>query len=175
MFNLADDWKTVERPIDRVRMLKGENQRGRVLTSQEEKRYLARLLHDWRSSSPSTLYLSAHVLNALGTPHGCLHAPVFGWAQRYQDHKALRPSPTTGYTQGHGKGYIDLQQPRRSFPVPVWTAFTTGTVGAPRHRYARWKLNFVSCNVSTAAFISTMIGLIWKSPCIKTQSSCCHV
>ena len=49
MFNLAYEWKVVERPLDRVRMLKGENQRDRVLTSQEEKRYLgqaAPLLHD---------------------------------------------------------------------------------------------------------------------------------
>lgn len=49
MFNLAYEWKVVERPLDRVRMLKGENQRDRVLTSQEEKRYLgqtAPLLRD---------------------------------------------------------------------------------------------------------------------------------
>jgi len=49
MFNLAYEWKVVERPLDRVRMLKGEDQRDRVLTSQEEKRYLgqaAPLLHD---------------------------------------------------------------------------------------------------------------------------------
>jgi integrase len=42
MFNLAYEWKVVERPLDRVRMLKGENQRDRVLTSEEEKRYLSR-------------------------------------------------------------------------------------------------------------------------------------
>ncbi len=49
MFNLAYEWKVLERPLDRVRMLKGENQRDRVLTSQEEKRYLshaAPLLYD---------------------------------------------------------------------------------------------------------------------------------
>ena len=40
MFNLAYEWKVVERPLGRVRMLKGENQRDRVLTAQEEKRYL---------------------------------------------------------------------------------------------------------------------------------------
>lgn len=49
MFNLAYEWKVVERPLGRVRMLKGENQRDRVLTAQEEKRYLgnaAPLLRD---------------------------------------------------------------------------------------------------------------------------------
>jgi integrase len=49
MFNLAYEWKVVERPLDRVRMLKGENQRDRVLTPQEEKPYLSEappLLHD---------------------------------------------------------------------------------------------------------------------------------
>jgi len=49
MFNLAYEWKVVDRPLDRVRMLKGENQRDRVLTSQEEKRYLSQaapLLYD---------------------------------------------------------------------------------------------------------------------------------
>lgn len=49
MFNLAYEWKVVERPLGRVRMLKGENQRDRVLTEKEEKRYLgqaAPLLHD---------------------------------------------------------------------------------------------------------------------------------
>src|SRR5437773_557602 len=49
MFNLAYEWKVVERPLDRVRMLKGENQRDRVLAPQEEKPYLSQaapLLHD---------------------------------------------------------------------------------------------------------------------------------
>jgi integrase len=49
MFNLAYEWKVVERPLDRVRMLKGENQRDRVLSAPEEKRYLGQappLLHD---------------------------------------------------------------------------------------------------------------------------------
>ena len=49
MFNLAYEWKVVERPLNRVRMLKGENQRDRVLTAEEEKRYLrqaAPLLRD---------------------------------------------------------------------------------------------------------------------------------
>jgi integrase len=47
MFNLAYEWKVVERPLDRVRMLKGENQRDRVLTSQEEKRYLGQAAPLW--------------------------------------------------------------------------------------------------------------------------------
>ena len=49
MFNLAYEWKVVERPLNRVRMLKGENQRDRVLTPEEEKKYLrqaAPLLRD---------------------------------------------------------------------------------------------------------------------------------
>lgn len=49
MFNLASEWNVVERPLHRVRMLKGENQRDRVLTSEEEKKYLrqaAPLLRD---------------------------------------------------------------------------------------------------------------------------------
>src|SRR5450759_2818980 len=33
-------------------------------------------------------------------PHGCLHAPVFGRPQRYQDHQALCSSPATGHAQG---------------------------------------------------------------------------
>jgi len=49
MFNLANEWNVVERPLHRVRMLKGENQRDRVLTADEEKKYLrqaAPLLRD---------------------------------------------------------------------------------------------------------------------------------
>ena len=48
MFNLANEWKIVERPLHRVRMLKGENQRDRVLTADEEKdlRQAAPLLRD---------------------------------------------------------------------------------------------------------------------------------
>jgi hypothetical protein len=41
---------------------------------------------NWRMSNPSTFTHFPHLSHALGSAHGCLHAPVFGWAPRYQDH-----------------------------------------------------------------------------------------
>ena len=40
MFHLAQEWGKVEKVLPRVRMLPGERHRERVLTGEEEKRYL---------------------------------------------------------------------------------------------------------------------------------------
>src|SRR6185436_17369368 len=49
MFHLAQEWGKVEKVLPRVRMLSGERHRERVLTAEEENKYLGEaepLLHD---------------------------------------------------------------------------------------------------------------------------------
>jgi len=171
MFNLANEWKVVERPLHRVRMLKGENQRDRVLTADEEKKYLRQagpLLRDVATVShrlhvasrgvlqteagpraarqsgdplgkdgerhvPGTdrdrahrtiecqkvarqsvqtgegralrpLHISPHLSHALGSAHGRLHAPVFGWPTAISGSLVAIFTPNKRHSQSHGEG-----------------------------------------------------------------------
>jgi integrase len=63
MFNLANEWKIVE-PLHRVRMLKGENQRERVLTADEEKKYL-------RQAAPLLRDVATVLINCALRPEEC--------------------------------------------------------------------------------------------------------
>jgi integrase len=65
MFNLANEWKIVERPLHRVRMLKGENQRDRVLTADEEKKYL-------RQAAPLLRDVATVLIDCALRPEECL-------------------------------------------------------------------------------------------------------
>ncbi len=80
MAYLASEWNVVERPLHRVRMLKGENTRDRALTAEEEKKYLrqaAPLLRDVATVLADCALRPEECfrLKAVNIQHGTLEIP----------------------------------------------------------------------------------------------------